>query len=85
MRYDGVEIQVCVEYDDHDGETHIEPVVDEEAAREEVESGEGLRWFYTVYWKVSDGTVEAVADFVDKEKAEYLARIMELGLMVSKE
>lgn len=86
MKYTGVELRVVVEYDDHEGGTFVEPVKDEAEAEKEIESGEGQRWFYSIYLRASDGTVEAVADFEDevrnkaKNRARLLMEILERGI-----
>lgn len=90
QRYDWAEIQVCVEYPDNAGGTYVEALGDlsaeaEARAKDQVASGEALRWFYSVYWHLSDGGVECIGDFYELDSAQRVYAALMCAVCMSRE
>jgi hypothetical protein len=76
---DFAEIHVCVVLPETDANN--DPIYESlgdhgadavEQAKEAVDNGYARSWCYTVYWHLSAGGVQHVADFADRTKAEQL-------------
>lgn len=90
MKYDGAEIQVCIELPSQEEAgfertTNVEALGDdsqesERTAEEAVASGQAIRWFFTVYWHLKEGGVKAIADFEERADAEDLFNVLKAGM-----
>lgn len=80
-RYDGAEINICVELDCHDGTTTMEAGYTEEEAQEAVDAGEAFGWVYSVYWHLKEGGVEHVADFPPTDEGKRRAEALYAALL----
>jgi len=88
--YDDVEIQVCLVIDHGDGNEYEALGGDSEQFQREADAAvnEGIahRWCYSVYWHLSVGGVEWVADFDkdDRVRAERLYCAMKAAVNLAR-